>query len=154
VQPWVFAAQDLQRRGPRNAVSRPNVVSHPTHLEPEILIQINFQHQVRLSIPPFRIHPVSVQSTCLTKPTCHGDVSVNSSPLTTTPFLTGLSAQLDLLFKTKSMPTFDGTCTLNKSTSSAHGRIRDLGRPVVSCTTSGIAYVVFSSSSGGPALRL
>ena len=153
MKPWAFAAQEPQRQGTRNAVSRPNVVSHPTHLEPEILIQVNFQHQVRLSIPPFRIHPVSVQSTCLPKPTCHGDVSVNPSPLTTTLFLTGLSAQLDLLFKTKSMPTFDGTCTLKNSASSAHGRICDLDRPVVSRTTSGTAYVV-SSLSRGRALQL
>ena len=56
------------------------------------------------------------------------------------PVLTGLSAQLDLLFKTKSMSTFDRTCTPNKCASSAHGRLRDLDRPVVSRTTSGIAY--------------
>ena len=53
--------------------------------------------------------------------------------------LTGLSAQLDLLFKTKCTSTFDGTCTLNKSVFSAHGRIRDLDKPVVCCTTPEIA---------------
>ena len=116
----------------------PNLVSHPT----QILIQINCQHEVCLIIPPFRIHLVSIQSTCLPKPTCHGNVRVNSSPLTTTLCLTGSSAQLDMLFKTKSMPTFDGTCKLNKSASSAHCRILDLDRPVVSRKTSEIAYVV------------
>ena len=53
--------------------------------------------------------------------------------------LTGLSAQLDLLFKTKCSSTFDGTCTPNKSVLSAHGRICDLDKPVVCRTTPGIA---------------
>ena len=70
------------------------------------------------------------------------------------PVLTRLLAQLDLLSKTRSMSTLNGTCTPNKCSSSAHGRIRDLDRPVVSRTISGIAYAVSSSCSRCRALRL